>query len=379
MVQEGARFEGLREQARHGVDGLKEDLTRQLTLMGNRSASYRTLTTHLVRLLDHSAQGASVTESLRRAWRRRAFRSFYERPLLLFAALRADALADGPSHPLHAALRDDAPEATAITDAALRVALDPARTGLWTSLSLRRVQTNETSRALAWLWPAALAKCSAGGRPLVLVDVGCSAGLNLIADKLPGAWTTGGATPLEVAEGPRVVGRIGLDERPLDVANSDDAKWLRACVWPGETQRRQRLDAAIEAFERMRGGPDHVEVVRRDCIAAASLARAAVATAPPDTLTIVYQTMMSGYLDAASRAAFEGSLEQLVVSSPARSVLWVDLEVTGPPTSPKPAELRVRARQGDRCVSFLIGAMGYHPTEVSVREDAVRELASLIG
>jgi hypothetical protein len=56
----------------------------------------------------------------------------------------------------------------------------------------------------------------------------------------------------------------------------------------------------------------------------------------------------------------------------------VDLEVTGPATSPRPAELWVHARTGDARASFLLGTMGYHPAEVSVREEAVRELGALM-
>ena len=58
------------------------------------------------------------------------------------------------------------------------------------------MKTNETSRALAWLWPASLA---GGGRRIALADVGASAGLNLVADALPNPWTTEDGSPLEVA------------------------------------------------------------------------------------------------------------------------------------------------------------------------------------
>jgi hypothetical protein len=115
-------------------------------------------------------------------------------------------------------------------------------------LALRRVQTNDTSRALAWLWPAAIAGCSDGGRPLILVDVGCSAGLNLIGDALPHIWTTTAGGPLGVALRPQVLARFGLDGRPLEVGRPDDARWLHACVWPGEAERSQRLNDAIAAL-----------------------------------------------------------------------------------------------------------------------------------
>ena len=366
------------EAQRRGADGIKEDLARQLTLMANRAASYRRLVQHLLQILDDRTEGPRVLASMQRAWRSREFRAYYERPLLLFAALRSDALGDGPSHPLHAGLRDVAPDLDSVTESAVRSALDAARTGLWTTLALRRVQTNDTSRALVWLWPALLAGCSDGKRPVLLVDVGCSAGLNLIGDALPSPWTVMGGGPLAVARRPKVVGRFGLDERPLDVGRADDARWLHACIWPGETDRLKRLDASIARFIEARERAERIEILRRDAIAAPAFVRTTAASAPANTLTIVYQTMMSGYLDAPTREAFESGLDQLVVGSPPGTVLWADLEVTGPATSPKPAELWVHARSGNGRESFLIGTTGYHPTEVSVRDDAVRDLTALL-
>jgi hypothetical protein len=363
---------------RRGSEGLKDDLARQLTLMAHRSTPYRRLVPQIAQLIEDPAHGPAVLAAMQRAWQSREFRAYYERPLLLFAALRSDAIGDGPSHPLHAALRDAAPDADVITEAAVRGALATSRTGLWTTLGLRRVQTNDTSRALAWLWPAAIAGASEGARPVLLVDVGCSAGLNLTADALPNVWTKGPKVPVDVAVRPQVVGRYGIDERPLDASRADDARWLHACVWPGETHRLRRLEAAIARFRDARDRGAHLEIVRRHAIGTPALVRSAVATAPPNTLTIVYQTMMSGYLDAQTRTSFEDGLHQLVVSSPPGSLLWVDLEVTGPSTSPRPAELWVHARSGARRLSFLIGTMGYHPAEISVREDAVRDLTELL-
>jgi hypothetical protein len=364
--------------ARRGTDGLKDDLARQLTLMAHRSTPYKRLVPQIAQLIEDPEHGPAVMASMQRAWKNREFRAFYERPLLLFAALRSDAMGDGPSHPLHAALRDSAPDADVITEAAVRSALDASRTGLWTTLGLRRVQTNDTSRGLAWLWPAAIAGCSDGARPVLLVDVGCSAGLNLTADALPPIWTKAAGVPIDVVARPQVVGRIGIDERPLDVSRADDARWLHACIWPGETNRLQRLQVAITAFSEARQRGERVEIQRRHAVGTHGTVRTAAASAPANTLTIVYQTMMSGYLDAESRRSFEDGLHQLVVSSAPGSLLWVDLEVTGPSTSPRPAELWVHARSGHRRVSFLIGTMGYHPTEVSVREDAVRDLAAVL-
>ena len=36
---------------------------------------------------------------------------------------------------------------------------------------------------------------------------------------------------------PEVVARVGVDLDPVDVTDADDARWLRACVWPDQRER----------------------------------------------------------------------------------------------------------------------------------------------
>src|SRR5262249_28457342 len=126
---------------------------------------------------------------------------------------------------------------------------------LYANLATRRVQTNETSRAVAWLWPAALAGCADDQRPLALFDLGCSGGLNLVGGRLPAPWARPGGAPIPAAPTPSIGGRHGFDLAPLDVERDDDLGWLRACVWPGETARLERLDAAVTAFRSLSADP----------------------------------------------------------------------------------------------------------------------------
>jgi hypothetical protein len=361
---------------RRGVAGLEDDLRRQLRLLARRAASYRRITTALIQLLGDAAKSEALRAQLDRTWANRSFDAFYERPLLLYAALRWNALDDGVAHPLHAALRDDDPDPDSITDAGVLDALDPARTGLWTTLGSRRVQTNETSRALAWMWPAALGRCSDGMRPLVLVDVGCSAGLNLVADALPAVWTNTAGLALPVASRPKIVSRWGLDARPLDPTHDGDARWLHACFWPGERARLERFQAAVAAFRLARSRGERLEIVRRDVLATPDVIKSATTGTPDDTLTIVYSTMVTGYLDPPTRDEFGRTMDRLVCTAPAGSLLWADLDLTGPTASARPAELRVHARAGDTRATWSLGMMGYHPSEVAVREEAVRDLSA---
>src|SRR5262249_54111297 len=116
-------------------------------------------------------------------------------------------------------------------------------------MTTRRVQTNDTSRAVSWLWPASLAGCSGKRRALALMDIGAGAGLNLIADRLPPAWTNSATgQPIPCATDLDTVARIGFDVRPLSVERDDDVRWMRACIWPGETERLARFEASVQAL-----------------------------------------------------------------------------------------------------------------------------------
>src|SRR5439155_15464420 len=120
------------------------------------------------RLLDAAQElldgNAGFAKRLEESWRGRSFVAIYDQPLLLIASIRDAVLAEGQAHPLWAALRDANPDAAAVTREALAAAFERERT--WNNLANRYVQTNETSRAVVWLWPARLL-CA---RPFTLVD-----------------------------------------------------------------------------------------------------------------------------------------------------------------------------------------------------------------
>jgi hypothetical protein len=127
--------------------------------------------------------------------------------------------------------------------------------------SRRLVQTNSVRRSLAlWLAMSRIASLTAG--PVHLIEIGASAGLNLLFNRY--AYQVGdrvfgdtqsrarvvaelrGTTSLgHVSTVPVVASRQGVDLNPLDLHDPDDRQWLRALVWPDEVERRELLDAAI--------------------------------------------------------------------------------------------------------------------------------------
>jgi hypothetical protein len=226
-----------------GVAGLADDLDAQRRFLEQRVPSYARVLAELCSTL------GTLVPRLEPVWQGRRFDSPYERPLLLLGALRYDAMLEGPSHPLHAAVVREPPAPEAVTPAAMASALAPGRHRLFAALSERLVQTNETSRAVAWMWVAHLIESADPGRPCALVDLGASAGLNLVADALPSPWVDQHDSPIPTHPLPPVAGRLGVDRHPLDARDPDTRAWLRACVWPGDTARVARLEAAFAALE----------------------------------------------------------------------------------------------------------------------------------
>lgn len=127
----------------------------------------------------------------------------------------------------------------------------------------RSLQTNEPLR-LAPLLPV----LSEIEGPIALLEIGASAGLCLYPDRYSYRFTgedgelrarldpaDGVSTvvlestatgPLPALRMPDVVWRAGIDLAPL-AANADrDRRWLRALVWPGESGREERIEAALD-------------------------------------------------------------------------------------------------------------------------------------
>ena len=174
------------------------------------------------------------------------------------------------------------------------------------------MQTNEVQRAWALL-PAFLSV--ADGRPFDLLELGPSAGPNLLWDRYryrysSGAWGSGS---LELAGHDRlpppssllerrveVARRRGVDLSPVDVTTEHGALVLQSFVWADQTARLERLRRAIEV---VRAEPP--ELVRGDYVEALpSLLRDRV----PGALLVVFQTASTMYLDRDQRERLHAAL-----------------------------------------------------------------------
>jgi len=196
-------------------------------------------------------------------------------PTLFFAAVHF-VLTSHPDDALAAYYRSlgGEREPDAELPAALTAFLAAHRERLADVLATHDIQSNDPLRA-AQLLPALGWAQACFGRPLGLIEIGASAGLLLHADRYSYRYefqdgsllehgdpsglvlpcpVVGAATPKSLApfvtKGLRIRSRVGLDLNPLDPSDPQARAWLHALVWPEDTTRRARLEAALESAAR---------------------------------------------------------------------------------------------------------------------------------
>jgi len=169
-------------------------------------------------------------------------------------------------------------------------------------------QTNEVRRSAALLAGAAWVQAKAG-LPLVLSELGASAGLNLHFDEYYLANGTGRAgSPVTLSpewSGPvppagriAVKGRAGVDLNPLDPSDPDQALRLLAYLWPDQPHRATLTEAAI-ATARTR--PDKGD--------AAAWLEARLGTPRPGAAHLIYHTVAWQYFPPETTDRCRATLE----------------------------------------------------------------------
>ena len=196
-------------------------------------------------------------------------------------------------------------------------------------IETRVTNTNEVGRS-ALLHPGFRVITRQAAAPLSLIEIGPSAGLNLIWDRYGVRYSRGGAVvsavnadaplvidcklrsvavpPVEPA--PRIAGRVGLELNPVDLSNEDDRDWLRALIWPDQVTRLARLDRAIELFR-----AETPPILAGDALA---LLPDALARVPREAVPVVYHTIAVYQFSREMREA----LESVLVIAGLRRPVW---------------------------------------------------------
>lgn len=211
------------------------------------------------------------------------------------------------------------------------------RSSLASLVASRITNTNEVGRS-AVLHAGFRALAAAAPEPLNLVEIGPSAGLNLVWDRYRIRYMGASSVYLtDAPEGslviesglrgdkvpplgppPRVASRIGLERNPVDLDDADARDWLRALVWPEHGARLKRLESAIASA---RGEKPRI-------VAGDALERLpeALADAPADETLCVYHTIVTYQFTHEMRKALD---DTLVAASLRRPVWRIAFEWAG--------------------------------------------------
>jgi hypothetical protein len=234
-------------------------------------------------------------------------------------------------------------------------------------MATRRIQTNEVGRS-ALIGPALTWVARTVGEPLRLVDVGASAGLNLLCDRYLldyGTWGTTGPVDAEVriscrvAFGappiaprlPSISTRVGIDRDPPDLRNPEDARWQLACVWP-DTGRLSRTKQAIAFAQR-----DLPVVVQGDALV---VLPEILGGLDPGGVVCVVTTWVFAYFLLDERKRF---VEMLLESAKHRPIAWVAGEGAGIVDLVETGDLPdYHDGESNALTAVVFDATGAHPT-----------------
>lgn len=194
-------------------------------------------------------------------------------------------------------------------------------------------QTNEVGRSAA-LAAGFLRVAAATARPLRLLEVGASAGLNLRWDRF--FYSGGGARwgdpaspvrlegfwewpPPDLGASLDVVERRGCDPAPIDPLSPSGALSLRSSVWADQPERLERLDGALELARRI--------PARVDAASAESWVPERLQEACAGATSVVYQSVVDEYLSEKVRRGLRAAIEDAGRrATPARPLAWLRLE-----------------------------------------------------
>jgi hypothetical protein len=234
------------------------------------------------------------------------------------------------------------------------------------TMTTRTVQTNEVGRAAVLVPALSEVANRVDHRPLALIEIGPSAGLNLLLDRFHISYDDGrGHGPADAAvrldcrllgdrrpplvDDLHLADRRGVDLAPLDANDPADARWLAACLWPGMTERAERLAAALAEA---RAQPPHL--VEGDAV---ELIGSLIDAVPGDAVPVVMATWALAYIDTAGRTSVG---ESLAAAGARRDVVAITAEYPGmAPWVPVPAGgPPVQADQG----ATVLGLGHWSPT-----------------
>lgn len=268
-------------------------------------------------------------------------------PLMLFAAVHF-LLLSGVDHPLAEYYASRTPEPRP-PDAEAFVRFSDFcrlhRDALIDIVSTRRAQTNEVNRSTSLAPAFGFVQRLVNDRPVVLAELGTSAGLNLNWDlygydfggelllgpvrrtsdvpDLVLATELRGAIPPPLMDASRLViaDRWGIDLHPIDLSAPANTTWLQGLVWPEHVDRMERLEKAIRIARR-----HPPPIAAGDALANLPGLFAAI---PADRAVVVFHSFVTYQMDETSRIRLHAILREL---SARREIFRISFEWIGTET-----------------------------------------------
>ena len=143
-------------------------------------------------------------------------------------------------------------------------------------------------------------------KPLALIEIGTSAGLQLFWDQYSYSYGTGeiygnihstvhlkseikgDSQPVFLQQSPPVVERIGLDLHINDLNNEEDYLWLRSLIWPEHKERLEMFDNAAACVKEQ-----SVKLIEGDGV---SFLSEIVEQLPEDAVICVFHTHVANQI-----------------------------------------------------------------------------------
>lgn len=182
-------------------------------------------------------------------------------------------------------------------------------------------QTNEVGRSAALAVGLADVVARAGVRGVRLLEVGASAGLNLLVDHYAVGLDDGralgdAASPVQLLAAVRgpvepvpyvLVERRGCDLHPIDARTAAGRAHLSSFVWPDHLERFRRLQSALDVLDAVAA---EVSVEVDAAPAGRWLEQVLAGPVPDDVLTVVWQSITRMYWPADELARVDAALEE---------------------------------------------------------------------